>query len=107
MHSAPQLAEVRNDLDFLLGGPDSDRVHLACHPVDAIPDRRRHHCVFVVRGRRHRAESAAALEREAERGRQLNDREYQAWQTAVEEGRRNLSKRERMLREFDRSRDPK
>jgi hypothetical protein len=61
---------------------------------------------LIWRSRRKEAEIAAKVEREAERQRLFNEQENRAWQASLQTQRRNAAKRERMLRQFDSSRDP-
>ena len=60
---------------------------------------------FVWWSNRNRERQAASIELEAERQRQLNEQEMRAWTASLERGQRNASKREKMLRDLDRSRD--
>lgn len=61
---------------------------------------------FVVRKNRRQNAIAAALAEEAQRNRELNRREYAAWQDFNDESRRRDLKRRRALRKFDNTRDP-
>jgi uncharacterized iron-regulated membrane protein len=63
--------------------------------------------VFLVwRGRRQQAEIADAVEHEAERQRLFNEQEQRAWQASLQKQQRIATKREKMLRRFDSTRDP-
>ena|ERR1700760_4118987 len=62
--------------------------------------------LLIWRARRRDAEAAEAVAREAERQRLFNEQEHRAWQASLQMQQRNAAKRERMLRQFDSSRDP-
>jgi hypothetical protein len=61
---------------------------------------------LVWRGKKKEADLAESVEREIERQRLLNEQELRAWRASLEKERRNASRRERVLRNFDRTRDP-
>ncbi len=61
---------------------------------------------LVWRGKQGDAEAAASVERDAERQRLFNEQEKEAWRASLEKDRRNTSKKEKALRNFDRTRDP-
>jgi hypothetical protein len=61
---------------------------------------------LIWRSRREESALAESFEREAERQRQFNDQEMRAWRSSLESNQRNNSKREKALRNFDKSRDP-
>ena len=50
---------------------------------------------------------ARSLELEAERQRLFKEQETNAWRSAIETDRKDLSKRDRILQSIDRSRDPR
>ena len=60
---------------------------------------------LVWRSGRKQADLAASVEREAERQRQFNGQEMRAWRASFEGNQRNISRREKALRNFDNSRD--
>jgi uncharacterized protein (DUF58 family) len=62
--------------------------------------------VLIWRARRRDAEAAESVSREAERQRLFNEQEHGAWQASLQKQQRNAAKRERMLRQFDSTRDP-
>jgi hypothetical protein len=63
--------------------------------------------VYLVWRRKHKeAELAEAMKRDAERERHFNAQETRAWRIALEKEQRNASRREKALRDFDRTRDP-
>jgi hypothetical protein len=61
---------------------------------------------LVWRGKRKEAELAESVDREIERQRLFNEQELRAWRGSLEKERRSASRRERVLRNFGRSRDP-
>jgi hypothetical protein len=61
---------------------------------------------LVWRGKQKEAELAKSVERENERQRLLNEQELRAWRDSLEKDRRSAARRERVLRNFDRTRDP-
>ncbi len=61
---------------------------------------------LVWRGKRKEAELAESVDREIERQRLFNEQELRAWRDSLEKERRSASRRERALRNFDRTRDP-
>ncbi len=60
---------------------------------------------LVLRHRRRQAEVDAFVAREAKQQRLLNEQEFKAWKAAAESARRNAAKRDRALRQFDKSRE--
>jgi type IV secretory pathway VirB3-like protein len=60
---------------------------------------------LMWRSKRSEDALTASVEQEAERQRLLNDQEFRAWQASLEIERRNDSRRNRVLRSYDRSRD--
>jgi hypothetical protein len=66
--------------------------------------------ILVWRSNRRHAERnaqlAALIERETDRQRQFNEQEMRAWRAPLEVQDRNASKRERVLRRFDSTREP-
>lgn len=60
---------------------------------------------LVWRSKWNEAALAASVEQEAAKQRQFNEQEMLAWRTSLETDQRNASKREKALRDFDRSRD--
>lgn len=61
---------------------------------------------LVWRSNRNRERQAASMAQEAERQRALNEQETRAWTASLERDQRSASKREKMLRDFDKSREP-
>jgi hypothetical protein len=61
---------------------------------------------LVWRGKQKEAELAESVERDVERQRLLNEQELRAWRSSLEKERRSASRRERALRNLDRTRDP-
>jgi|ERR1700733_10178567 hypothetical protein len=61
---------------------------------------------LVWRGQKKEAELAESVEREIERQRLFNEQELRAWRNSLEKERQSASRRERALRNFDRTRDP-
>jgi hypothetical protein len=61
---------------------------------------------LVWRGKQKEADLAKSVERENERQRLLNEQELRAWRDSLEKERRSAVRRERVLRNFDRTRDP-
>jgi hypothetical protein len=62
--------------------------------------------VLIWRAQRRDAEAAKSVAREAERQRLFNEQEHRAWQASLQKQQLNAAKRERMLRQFDSTRDP-
>src|ERR1700761_2205960 len=62
--------------------------------------------IFLWRIKRHQKAIARSVERDAERQRRFNEQETNAWRSAIENDDKNTSKRDRILRSIDRSRDP-
>jgi hypothetical protein len=61
---------------------------------------------FIWRSKRKEAQLAESAERDIERQRRFNEQEMRAWRDSLEKDRRNVSRREKALRSFDRTRDP-
>jgi hypothetical protein len=61
---------------------------------------------WVWRVKRKEAELAQSVEREAERQKAFNAQEMRAWGAALEKERRSDARREKVLRSFDKTRDP-
>jgi uncharacterized protein (DUF58 family) len=61
---------------------------------------------LIWQSRRHESELHASVRREAEQQRLFNEQEMRAWHAALEKNQRSAAKREKALRDFDRSRDP-
>jgi biopolymer transport protein ExbB/TolQ len=61
---------------------------------------------LIWRTRRRESDLHASVRREAEQQRLFNEQEMRAWQATLGKNQRNAAKREKALRDFDRSRDP-
>jgi uncharacterized protein (DUF58 family) len=61
---------------------------------------------LIWRSRRKEAELAKSVERDTVRQRLFNEQEMRAWHDSLEKDRKNLTRREKALRSFDRTRDP-
>ena len=61
---------------------------------------------LIWRTRRRESDLHASVRRDAEQQRLFNDQEMRAWQATLGKHQRNAAKREKALRNFDRSRDP-
>jgi hypothetical protein len=61
---------------------------------------------LIWRSKRKEAELAESVERDTQRQRLFNEQEMRAWRDSLEKDRRNVSRREKALRSFDRTRDP-
>jgi predicted Holliday junction resolvase-like endonuclease len=57
--------------------------------------------LLVRRNKRRSMQIAETIRSESERERELNRREFEAWRSANEASRKQMSKRERALRKFD------
>lgn len=56
---------------------------------------------FLTRGSRIKAQTDAWLENDAQRERDLNQKEFEAWQSAVADRERAADRRRKALRKFD------
>jgi ABC-type transport system involved in cytochrome bd biosynthesis fused ATPase/permease subunit len=61
---------------------------------------------LIWRSKQKEAELAESVARETERQRLLNEQEMRVWRASLENEQRSASRRERVLRRFDRTRDP-
>jgi ABC-type transport system involved in cytochrome bd biosynthesis fused ATPase/permease subunit len=61
---------------------------------------------LIWRSKQKEAELAESVARETERQRLLNEQEMRAWRASLENEQPDASRRERVLRRFDRTRDP-
>ena len=62
---------------------------------------------LIWRSNRRHAEMSASVQREADRQRLFNEQELRAWRRSIETAERSASRREKALRRFDSTRDPK
>ena len=61
---------------------------------------------LIWRTRRRESDLHASVRRDVEQQRFFNEQEMRAWQATLGKNQRNAAKREKALRDFDRSRDP-
>jgi hypothetical protein len=62
---------------------------------------------FLTRSSRMKAQADAWLERDAQRERDLNRKEFEAWRSAVVDRERAADRRRKALRKFDERNPPK
>ena len=62
---------------------------------------------LIWRSNRKYVELSQSVQREADRQRLFNEQEIRAWRRSIELAERSASRREKALRRFDSTRDPK